>query len=148
MRNLFWVLALLAIFAFVLPAKAQDETPKAEVFVAYDYVRLNSGGTGFNFNGGSGQLAYNVNNWLGVAGDLGGYYTSNGFHAGIISYMFGPRVNLRRHGRVTPFAEVLFGGARSIDISPENTFAMTVGGGVDFKISGHFAISARDKDPF
>ncbi len=56
MRRPIWVLDLLAIFAFVLPAKAQDETTKAEVYVyvGYDYVRLNSGGTAFNFNGGSG----------------------------------------------------------------------------------------------
>jgi opacity protein-like surface antigen len=140
MRKSYWVLGLLAIFAFALRAKAQDQKPKAELYVGYDYVRLTSGGNSFNFNGGSGQLAYNVNNWLGVAGDLGGYYTSNGFHAGIISYQFGPRVNLRRYGRVTPFAQVLFGGARSIDTSPENAFAMTAGGGVDFKISEHFAV--------
>lgn len=140
MRKSFWVPASLAIFAFVLPARAQDETPKAELSAGYDYVRLTSGGTSFNFNGGSGQLAYNVNHWFGAVGDFGGYYTSNGFHAGIISYQFGPRINLRGHGRVTPFAQVLFGGARSIDISPENTFALTAGGGVEFKISEHFAI--------
>lgn len=138
MRKSFWVPASLAIFAFVLPARAQDETPKAELYAGYDYVRLTSGGISFNFNGGNGQLAYNLNHWLGAVGDFGGYYTSNGFHAGIISYQFGPRINLR--GRVTPFAQVLFGGARSIDISPENTFAMTAGGGVEFKISEHFAI--------
>jgi hypothetical protein len=140
MRKSFWVLALLGIFAFVLPAKAQEQTPKAELYVGYDYVRLTSGGTSFNFNGGSGQFAYNTNNWVGIVGDLSGCYTSNGFGAGIISYLFGPRVNLHGHGRVTPFAQVLFGGARSIDISPLNTFAMTVGGGVDFRISEHFAI--------
>lgn len=140
MRKSFWVPASLAIFAFVLPARAQDETPKAELYAGYDYVRLTSGGTSFNFNGGSGQLAYNVNHWLGAVGDFGGYYTSNGFRSGIISYQFGPRINLRGHGRVTPFAQVLFGGARSIDISPENTFAMTAGGGVEFKISERFAI--------
>jgi len=78
MRKSYSVLGLLAIFGFALRAKAQDEKPKAELYVGYDYVRLTSGGNSFNFNGGSGQLAYNVNNWLGVAGDLGGYYTSNG----------------------------------------------------------------------
>jgi hypothetical protein len=41
---------------------------------------------------------------------------------------------------MTPFAQVLFGGARSIDNSPLNAFAMTVGGGLEFKISEHFAI--------
>lgn len=135
-----WVLALLAIFAFTLPAKAQDETPKAELYVGYDYLRVNASGTSFNFNGGSGQFAYNANNWLGIVGDLGGYYTSNGFTGGILSYLFGPRINLRGHGKVTPFAQVLFGGARSIDNSPLNAFAMAAGGGVDCKLSQHFAI--------
>ena len=140
MRKSFWVLALLAILAFTLPARAQEETPKVELYAGYDYVRLTSGATSFNFNGGSGQFDYNVNHWLGAVGELGGYYTSKDYRAGIISYQFGPRINLRGHGRVTPFAQVLFGGARSIDISPENTFAMTAGGGVEFKISEHFAI--------
>jgi len=109
MRKSFWIVALLAIFALALPAKAQDQTSNAELYVGYDYVRLTSGGNSFNFNGGSGQLAYNVNHWLGIVGDLGGYYTSNGFRAGILSYLFGPRINLRGHGKVTPFAQVLFG---------------------------------------
>jgi outer membrane immunogenic protein len=148
MRKSFWVLALLAVIAFVLPVKAQQEIPKADVYVGYDFARVNAAGSSFNFNGGSGQFAYNVNNWLGAVGDLGGYYTSNGFHAGIISYLFGPRVNLRGHGRVTPFAQVLLGGARSIDISSQNTFAMTVGGGVDFQVSEHFAIRPAQAEYF
>jgi hypothetical protein len=140
MRKSFWVLTLLAIFAFALPAKAQDETPKAEVYVGYDYVRVNSAGTSFNFNGGSGQLAYNVNHWFWVVGDFGGYYTGNGDTAGLISYLFGPRVSLRGHGKLTPFAQVLLGGARSIVNAPQNAFAMTAGGGVDYRISEHFAV--------
>jgi hypothetical protein len=131
---------LLGILAFVLPAKAQEATPKAELYGGYDYIQVNDGGTAYNFNGGSGQLAYNVTNWLGVAGDLGGYYTGDGFHAGIFSYLFGPRVSLRGHGKFTPFAQVLFGGARSIDNSPLNAFAMIASGGIDYKISEHFAI--------
>ncbi len=140
MRKSFWGLALLAIFALALPAKAQDETPKAEVYAGYDYVRVNALGYSFNFNGGSGQLAYNANQWLGIVGDLGGYYTSNGFHAGIFSYLFGPRINFRGYRKLTPFAQALVGGARSIDNSPLNAFAMTAGGGVEYKNSEHIAI--------
>jgi hypothetical protein len=140
MRKSFWVMVLLAIFAFVLPAKAQEQTPKVELYAGYDYLRVNDLGDAYNFNGGSGQFTYNANRWLGIVGDLGGYYTGNGFRAGIFSYLFGPRINLRGHGRVTPFAQVLFGGARSIDNSPLNAFAMAAGGGVEFKISEHFAI--------
>jgi hypothetical protein len=124
----------------VLPAKAQDETPQAELYVGYDYMRVNSGGSSFNFNGGGGQFAYNASNWLGIVGDLGGYYTRKGFTGGIFSYLFGPRINLRGHGKATPFVQVLLGGARSIEVSPLNAFAMTAGGGLDFKISEHFAI--------
>jgi hypothetical protein len=126
----FLVATVLAMLAYALPVRAQDETPKAELYVGYDYARVSSGDS-YNFNGGSGQLTYNVRNWLGIVGDLGGYYTGNGARAGIISYMFGPRITLRRRGRLTPFAQGLFGGARSIDNSPMNVLAMTAGGGVD-----------------
>ena len=61
---------VMAIFAFVLPTKAQDETPKADLYAGYDYARVNDRGTSFNFNGGSGQLAYDANDWLGVVGDI------------------------------------------------------------------------------
>jgi Outer membrane protein beta-barrel domain len=132
--------ALLGIFVIAVPAKAQNVTPKIEVYGGYNYVRVSDLGDSYNFNGGSGQFAYNANRWLGLVGDFGGYYTSDGFHAGVLSYMAGPRVNFRGHGKMTPFAQILLGGARSIDDSPLNAFAMTVGGGLDYKISQHFAI--------
>jgi hypothetical protein len=132
--------ALLTISAFTLLARAQDETPKVEVYGGYDYVRVSDLGDSYSFNGGSGQFAYNANRWLGLVGDFGGYYTSDGFHAGVLSFLAGPRVNFRGHGKMTPFAQILLGGARSIDNSPLNAFAMTVGGGLDYKLSQHFAI--------
>lgn len=109
MRKRFWIPALLAIFAIVLPAKAQEETPKAEVYAGYDYIRVNALGTSYNFNGGTGQFEYNANRWLGVVADLGGYATTSDFDAGIFSYLFGPRINFRGHGKVTPFGQVLLG---------------------------------------
>jgi hypothetical protein len=105
--------------------KSAGGTSKTDLYVGYDYLRLNSGGTAFNFNGGSGQLAYNVNPWFGVVGDFGGYYTGTGFSAGILSYLFGRRINFRHHGRFTPFAHALFGGGRTIVDSPQNAFAIT-----------------------
>jgi opacity protein-like surface antigen len=140
MRKSLCIPALLAIFAFAVPAKAQEEPSKADLYVGYDYLRVNSGGTAFNFNGGSGQLGYNVNHWLEVVGEFGGYYTGTGFRAGILSYLFGPRINFRPHGKLTPFAHGLFGGGRTIVDSPQNAFAMSAGGGVDFKVSEHFAV--------
>jgi hypothetical protein len=113
MRKSVWIAAFVAMFALALPAKAQNETPKMELYGGYDYVLLNASGSSYNFNGGSGQFVYNPNRWLGIVGDLGGYYTPDGFTGGIFSYLFGPRIYFRGRGRVTPFAQVLVGGEGS-----------------------------------
>ena len=156
MRKSLWVLILLAIFAFVLPAKAQNEEPRLEVFGGYSYSRFNvnanvpgiAPSATYIGEGGGGQLEYNAKNWLGVVGDLGGFYaTSSGngsFAGGVFTYLLGPRVNFR-HGKFTPFVQALFGGVRTTDgiaqsTGPENNFAMTTGGGIDFKVSRHVSV--------
>jgi hypothetical protein len=111
------VLILAALVAVSPTVAAQEQPPQVELYGGCDYVRFNvnanvSGfppSATFNANGGGGQLEYNVNRWVGVVGDLGGYYVSTPPTAGVFSYLFGPRLNLRG-GRVTPFAQVLFGG--------------------------------------
>ena len=90
-----------------------------------------------------------MTNWLGTVADFGGYHNGNilGTHIdGTLStYLFGPRVSYHHAGRMTPFGEVLFGTAHTsanllgAGIS-SNAFAMSVGGGVDYKLSSHFAI--------
>ncbi len=105
----------------------------------------------FNGNGGGGQLEYNVNNWLGIVGDLAGYgatATTNGaLVGGAFTYLFGPRVNFRRGrvtDKVTPFAQTLLGGIWTThgigQSESENNFAMTAGGGIDFNVSRHVSI--------
>jgi opacity protein-like surface antigen len=157
-------LALLcgAMLLFAGLASAQD-SPKIEAFGGYSYLRANEGGEGFNFNGGSGSLAYNLTPWLGVVGDVGGYHWSGsgdfaGADATVVTYLFGPKVALR-HGPITPFAQVLFGGGhfsanegcsdarvrRNGGVSDcgnfsENGFAMTMGGGVDWNATSHLGI--------
>jgi len=135
--------------------KAQEQVSKLEAYGGYYYARFNvnasaAGGAPsetFNGNGGGGQIEYNANRWLGVVGDLAGYgatSTVNGaLVGGAFTYLFGPRVNFR-HGKITPFAQALFGGIRTTDgigqSGPENNFAMTAGGGIDFKVSKHVSI--------
>ena len=149
------LVVMLGFFATARPMKAQEQASKFEVYGGYYYARfnVNAGAAGgvpsetFNGNGGGGQLEYNANNWLGVVGDLGGYgatSTTNGaLVGGAFTYLFGPRVNLRR-GKVTPFAQTLFGGiwtTNGIGNSvSENNFAMTAGGGIDFKVSKHVSV--------
>jgi len=160
-------LALLcgAMLLFAGLASAQDETPKVEAFGGYSYLRVNPGfgAPGANFNGGSGSLAYNFNSWLGAVGDFGGYHWSGfGGDATAVTYLFGPKIAYR-HGAITPFAQVLFGGAHlsasggGCDViagrvrsegsiiggcgsGSENAFAMTIGGGVDWNATEHIGV--------
>lgn len=125
-----------------------SETPKVEVFGGYSYL-FTSVGAGFkstNFNGGTGSVAFNVNNWLGVVGDFGGYHTGNfaGTHGSvnIISYTFGPKFAYRAD-KFTLFTQSLFGGAHaSSNGTGINAFAMALGGGADVNVTPNIAIRA------
>jgi opacity protein-like surface antigen len=140
-------LALLcgAMLLFAGLASAQDEAPKVEAFGGYSYLRVNPGFniSGENFNGGSGSLAYNLTPMFGIVGDFGGYHWSQtGVDANVVTYLFGPKVALR-HGPITPFAQALFGGAHisgSAGSGSENSFAMALGGGVDWNATEHIGI--------
>src|SRR5574337_1690531 len=105
------------------PAAPAQDTPKVEVFGGYSFMRANVvvNGLTFNLHGGSGSVAYNLNNWFGLVGDVGAYHqgsvTGNGFSLTVVSYMFGPRISLRwhkpDHAPITPFAQVLLGGGHA-----------------------------------
>ena len=159
-------LALLcgAMLLFAGLASAQD-SPKIEAFGGYSYLRANADGVGYNFNGGSGSLAYNLTPWLGVVGDFGGYHWSGsgenqGVDSTLVTYLFGPKVSYR-HGPITPFAQVLLGGAHisatdnECEHSPhsrkrydscgstsgsQNGFSMALGGGLDWNATSHIGI--------
>jgi opacity protein-like surface antigen len=147
-------LAVIAL-ALAVPAMAQDETPRFEAFAGYSFLHSNDSifGTAYtyNFNGGSGQVAYNFTNMFSVVGDFGGYTTdsySNGalLNTNVISYLVGPRVSFRSFGsRIVPFAQFLVGGARIANsiTNPavsDNEFALAVGGGVDYKLTHYIWI--------
>jgi outer membrane protein OmpA-like peptidoglycan-associated protein/opacity protein-like surface antigen len=119
-------------------------------------------------NGGSTSIAFNFNRHLGLVGDFGGFDDSEirlanaGTNSSSVvdssgtayTYLFGPRLSFRSHERVTPFAQALFGGIHASAVTAssgctgagcmvlpvENSFAMTAGGGLDVKVSHHFAI--------
>ncbi|MGD0425340.1 MAG: outer membrane beta-barrel protein [Candidatus Acidiferrales bacterium] len=148
MRKSFAVVLLLALLAIALPAHAQDETSQLEAYGGYDYVRFNINtnypgappSASYNASGGGGQLEYNANNWLGIVGNLDGYYVSKNSTAlaGAFSYLSGPRFNWRR-GRIAPYAQLLLGGLAATSgighSGTTNAFAMAAGGGMDFKLS-------------
>jgi opacity protein-like surface antigen len=153
------VVSLLAFASlFAVAAQAQERgLDRIEVFAGYSYVRANpatSGTHGFSLNGGSGSVSYNINNWLSGVADFGGYNNSSilssGVNGTLATYLFGPRVSYRRFSRVTPFGEVLFGGAHFgsnvFSANSQNAFAMTVGGGLDYRLSSHLSVRAAKLD--
>ncbi len=162
--------------AQVAPAATQNsggvntDVPKAELFVGYSYLRALPAPAAGNrlmwMNGGSASIAYNLNRYLGIVGDVGAYTNSEmrfqGGYAGTVdvdnpnvgafSYLFGPRISFRNHGRVTPFVQALFGEMHANEVTlshctfsctllpSEDTFAWTGGGGLDVRVHRHFAI--------
>ena len=129
--------------------------PKFEIAGSYDYVNFNPGDpfASFGANGGSGEFAYNASRWLGLVADLGQYsFARNEFpltgvtsnvSGGFSSFLFGPRLNLRKFNYFVPFVEFLVGGVHA-DASingdaSQYAFALAAGGGVDMTITRHFA---------
>ena len=110
---------LLSVFV----AGATD-VPRYEVFLGYTYVRANQFNQntglgqeigGFDMNGGSAQFIYNFNKKFSGVADIGSVHKAN---VGVINadntttfYMFGPRYSFRSESRLTPYVQIVFGGA-------------------------------------
>ena len=156
MRNSLALGLLLGLVGTAMLAEAQEESSKFDLYGGYYYARINvnanvpgiAPSATYIGEGGGGQLEYNAKDWLGVVGDLSGFYAtsagSGAFAGAFLPYLFGPRVNFRR-GKLTPFVQALFGGVRTTDgiaqsTGTENNFAMTVGGGIDVKVSRHVSV--------
>src|SRR5262249_53118087 len=68
----------------------------------------------------------------------------------VYSYLFGPRATFSR-GRVEPFAQVLIGGAHASSTLfgvSQDSFAMTLGGGLDLKATNLIAIRVAQVEYF
>jgi outer membrane protein OmpA-like peptidoglycan-associated protein len=134
-------------------------TPRFEVAGMFSYINFNPGAfRNFNQLGATGSFAYNANRWLGIVGEVGGYRfdrqvfildtTTNTESLATISgnmqtYLFGPRLNLRRFDHFVPFGEVLFGAAHGSSQltgdKSQGAFALAVGGGVDVVLTKYLA---------
>jgi hypothetical protein len=129
-------------FSFVKPAAAGQDFPVTELSAGYSVINVVKGSSQ-TANGGSGSIAFNFNPWLGVGGDLGGYSASPSLTA--ITYTAGSRFSYRH--RLTPFAQVLFGGVHASSSASNytgatNAYAFGTGGGADFLLdrSGRFVL--------
>ena len=150
MRRILFVAGLMVMM--YLPAMAQEETPRVEVFGGYSYA-------GGNFHGWNASVTGNVNKWFGVTADFSGYH---GVDSGpnfeerqsVHTYMVGPKISLRRK-RLTAFAYALFGGSRISSRATEfgqqfsasdTGSSIALGGGLDVKVNDRIAIRAFQID--
>jgi opacity protein-like surface antigen len=188
--RMFTTLAAVALFTPTLFLVAQDSTsaakaaapaptpgrsyvsyPRVELFLGYSYLRgvpTRSPGNRMDaLNGGSANIAFNLNRYIGIVADGGGFnateiqLTGAGANpAGVsnasgtaFTFMAGPRLSWRKYERITPFAQVLVGGILAsavtlsncagplcTPLSSENSLALTAGGGVDVKLTRHVAL--------
>jgi hypothetical protein len=174
MRKTLFLIGATLVLSFV--ASAQD-APKAEVFGGYSFNHFKfsmsasrGGDLTFNANGGAGGAAFYPGKHFGIVGEFGGDKLSTFKQSGTdlpasgtaITYLFGPRIRYATKA-VTPFAQVLFGGAHVGDITSTSTlvcspghvpctindnqnhssFAMTAEGGIDVNVAKHFAIRGQ-----
>lgn len=121
---------------------------KADLFLGYMFLRFNQKSPvgGLNMHGGDGNLGINFREtgWgfvLDFAGARGGREIAPNVRetGNMFSYLFGPRYSWRRHERVVPFLQTLFGGANANEdviglggTTSQSSFAWTAGGGLDW----------------
>jgi hypothetical protein len=119
------------VLLFAMVGAATDE-PRYEIYLGYQYVRANQFNQnfglaqsigGYDMHGGDGQFVYNFNHWVSFVADAGAVNKGNigipGVDLGIANttaFVYGgPRFYYRRHNKgflgLTPFGEILFGGA-------------------------------------
>jgi hypothetical protein len=127
---------ILGTLMLTITSAFSQETPKAEFSTSYSYLRL-GGGNGINQQGGSVSIAGNLNQWFGIVGDFGAY---RGEGLGTFTFLVGPRFSARNSSGVTPFAQVLFGGAHLGGSDGVTPFAISPGGGLDVKITPNVAL--------
>jgi opacity protein-like surface antigen len=163
-------MGMLLAASLAVPALAQSETPKADVFGGYAYTNLDGqnvldrqGAHGFGLS-----VTGNLNRYLGLTGEVStgwgkvrqtipgtGINVNLDVDYNTQTYLFGPRLHMRSE-KVTVFGHALFGAARigadlpsipGLDLSfSETKFAMGYGGGVDYNINDKFAIRAFQAD--
>jgi outer membrane protein OmpA-like peptidoglycan-associated protein len=129
--------------------------PRVEFAGMYDFLNFAPGDpfTNSSNHGASAGVTYNASRWIGLTGEVGTYggkrnifpLTGNNdlVSGGIISYLFGPRLNWRKFDYFVPFGEVLVGGVRGngqiTGTGNQNAFAMAPGGGVDLVLHKNVA---------
>lgn len=161
---------LLVIVFCGLPLMGQSE--KSEVFGGYSLERI-AGGCGTDYRCNTiGGATTNLNGWtasvtifpyksIGVSAQFSGTYGSAGYTGGggglatvhRYAYQFGPVYRIPWQ-RASPFVHALFGGisqglsqpSPNGSVQSYTSFLLSVGGGLDVKVSNRLSIRAAQVD--
>ncbi len=129
--------------------------PRYEVAGMYSYINFAPGDPFANFNnhGATGSFTYNASKWVGLTGEVGEYWFSRNIFPiignnsaatdSLTTYLFGPRLNLRKFEHFVPFGEFLVGGTHGgnqlTGAQGQDAFALATGGGVDVVLTKNLA---------
>jgi opacity protein-like surface antigen len=140
--------AVCVTFILLSGAAFAQEYQRADIFAGYSYFNADTNGltSRQSLNGWETSVSVNANRWLAGEGDFSGYYKNNIFGSGVnardYGYSAGPRFNFR-----PAFFHVLLGvdhlsGSYAGLSASQNSFAMALGGGVQWKIAPHWGVRA------
>jgi peptidoglycan-associated lipoprotein len=157
MQNLFRAIHIALLFLSSIGLHAQNNQMDLGInYVAGRSLKVNTN-QNFWMQGGSIQLGVNAWRGWGIAADVTGMHTSSigsgGVPLSLVTTTFGPRYRWRPAGKLSLYGQTLIGEANGFDSlfpgsggaqSSANSFALQIGGGADYRVSGHFAIRALD----
>ncbi len=121
--------------------------PRYELAGGYSYVNFDPGDPfeTFSNHGATGSFTYNASRHLGLTAELGGYSFSRSANVkgSWNTWLFGPRLNLRRFDYFVPFVEFLAGGSHAgvqmTGTRTQSAFALAAGGGIDVVLTKYVA---------
>lgn len=157
---------LLCLSCLTATLSAQDQ-PKAELYGGYSLFHSSEQGVP-NLNGWTAGAAGYVNDWLGIAGEVGSNYgsvTASDVVAGLpsmkidltaMTFLVGPRFAYRTE-KMNAFFQTLAGAVRVTASAPvpeadvgisvtDAAFAYSVGGGFDVHLSPRFSVRVGQLD--
>ncbi len=146
MKRIAWLMSAVLIVLLSGATVHAQEIPAWELSGGYSYLEANLGGSSFHLNGGAASLTENLNDWLGGRVEANFYQGKvSGINVSAQVFTYGPVFAYRHYDKITPFAHAQFGAIHAsqgyLGISQSAfKFAMSAGGGVDYKITQTAAI--------
>jgi len=133
---------VIAVILFGGTAVGQDYY-RGEIFAGYSYLNIDTNGltSRQSLNGWEAAFTGNANKWVGVEGDVSGYYkTYLGVKVTDYAFAGGPRINFGPAFVHTLFGmDSLTGSALGLSAS-QNSFAGVLGGGVEYPTTKRLAL--------